>query len=504
MTIQHGPDQSPHRRQRWIEIENVGSSDIPPHGVVEVVDHYRPEKDSTETPGGGPTVVKVQRPTKDEPCPLLINGPCTVKVGKRSRIGTNDYPALALLGESPDCTGQTFGAKKDSYQLWKGLCGFLVWGDYDGEKAQVVRWDDCGDLVPVRALDCILPGTISTVRRMRYKSNGSYEDTGEDVQVIDVYCYIFAIKDEIFWVKRQTCDCDTSSYYTPVYPYGNIREVRVYNKIEAGATGYATVLGPSSIPSCVFEPTSCTIQIVNHTKRPLACDTYEDVKAFLMPAMCCWEVPSAPRPNMAIATLSSDMCTGGSASLSNVQYKDITQWPVTPTSATNPFNLVAKKGDNVLIGFDASACEWYVIQVQHCIAERIMSDVRRNGCSIERQVYEKVAIQACDCNPTWQSAITLYTQQFISDIAVDCGTGGTGSTCEVKARKKQCCIFDDTCTDLGWSTILSGTTETFMTDVYQQGTDVWGDFMDVCVLCVYGTSSSIVLEGTDCETGTGT
>lgn len=129
--------RSPARNQRWIELENAGGSSIPPFAVVEVTDSYRPEEAGTETPDGGPTVLKVRQATTDNPCSFCINGPQTIPAGERRRLGTMDSPALALFdntGGSPTVLSE-YGIKSGSYYLQQNtdcpLYGFILLGDYD-------------------------------------------------------------------------------------------------------------------------------------------------------------------------------------------------------------------------------------------------------------------------------------------------------------------------------------------------------------------------------------
>lgn len=126
--------RAPVHNQRWIELENVGSSSIPAFGAVEITDSYRPESSELETPDGGPTVLKVRLATVDNPCAYCLNGAQTIPVGERRRLGTMDSPALALLSPTPTAL-QEYGIKAGSYYLQQDtdcpLYGFILLGDYD-------------------------------------------------------------------------------------------------------------------------------------------------------------------------------------------------------------------------------------------------------------------------------------------------------------------------------------------------------------------------------------
>jgi hypothetical protein len=140
MPIPQDP-RAPHERQRFIELKNVGTDEIPAHAVVEVVDSSRPEQATTETYHGGRTVLHVQKPSGAEcACNIAINGPCAIPVNGYGLPGTKDTPVMALVGEAV-VSGDMVGPVAGSYYLWKGAIGFQVDGDYDAyyKTARVTR-----------------------------------------------------------------------------------------------------------------------------------------------------------------------------------------------------------------------------------------------------------------------------------------------------------------------------------------------------------------------------
>jgi hypothetical protein len=111
--------RSPLQQQRWIEVRNVGSYDIPAFGVVEVTDSTEP--DGTESR----TVFHVRRPTEASMSNVLFNGSRPIPVSGYG-AATGDFPAWALSGST--VAGTKIGTQADSYELSASSSGFVVLG----------------------------------------------------------------------------------------------------------------------------------------------------------------------------------------------------------------------------------------------------------------------------------------------------------------------------------------------------------------------------------------
>ncbi len=155
------------QQQRWVEIRNVGSYDIPPFGVVEVVDSTEP--DGTESR----TVFHVRRPTEKSMSNVLFNGMNTVPVAGFGS-GTGDFPAWAMCDTTT--AGTKVGTDTDSYSLTTGSSGFVVLGgNFEGTtRCGQAGAGNKGDLM------AILNGAVNCDEDMAVSDAYSL-DTGEDV-----------------------------------------------------------------------------------------------------------------------------------------------------------------------------------------------------------------------------------------------------------------------------------------------------------------------------------
>lgn len=129
--IPQGPF-SPFHQQRWVEIYNDGAATIPGRGIAEIVESYRPDSGSVETPlASGRTVLKVRQPTVDNATNFVINGPLSIAAGKTG-FGTMDYPAWALYDTTVPVNGEAWGPQSGSCVAKKGNSGLVVHGDAIG------------------------------------------------------------------------------------------------------------------------------------------------------------------------------------------------------------------------------------------------------------------------------------------------------------------------------------------------------------------------------------
>lgn len=234
--------RSPHQQQRWIEIYNAGSSDIPPFGVVEIVESTRPEDGGIT--GEGPTVVSVRRPTIDSLPHFIINGPMTVPVGERGRVATNDYPCLAMYdtGETP-VSGQEWGTVIDSYALGRGRQGVVIMGDAAYGVVRVMRSERLLRVTPVS--DALMPGDTATCTVLRW--NGSaWVATSTVIPVADPMYRTCALPGEEFW-----CEAYGESFQT-VSEFGLRRRAIALENIANNTVGDITLssLTPPPSPAC--------------------------------------------------------------------------------------------------------------------------------------------------------------------------------------------------------------------------------------------------------------
>jgi len=364
----------------------------------------------------------------------------------------------------------------------------------------------------VRPVQCFEPGSQANAYLQEYnESTGEWEDvSGAQVTVKDIDCMVFALPTERFWVIGPI-----EGLYFPIAESGLYRRARVTSQIACGGSGTGTILKPASEGgTCNLVDSSCQVTICNPGHRKIACDGEEKIWIRVIPGTCNFFVLENRRAERAVADLDANLCPEtGDVDIKNVEFRNVCSWDHEPSNAKNPFGLAGCEDDLVHIEWDEGACNWYITEVKHRKAQRIMSSIRYKDCAIDRYVYKDVAIMLCGGDPCgepeWELAITMYEVAMVSDVSVACSEGsGTGTTaddtCELKVRKKTCCLLDDECTDLGWTTLLSGRWETVLTDVYQQGLNIVGDFRDVCVLCAVNDWTEMLIEGTDCESGTGT
>lgn len=110
--------RSPIQQSRWVEAHNYGSSTIPAHGVVEVVNN---NINAAEFRG----VLDVQTPTKKGVPNIAVNSLHPIAPGGTGWV-TWDFPAYAL--GTGLTAGDMAGTTAGSYTLTKGYPGVMVLG----------------------------------------------------------------------------------------------------------------------------------------------------------------------------------------------------------------------------------------------------------------------------------------------------------------------------------------------------------------------------------------
>ena len=112
--------RSPYRQARSVEAVNSGGSDIPPHGVVEVVGNELIESEFRDA-------LSVRQPSKKGLPRVAVNGPVTIPAGGRGFV-TLDGPMYVKASSSLQ-NGQMAGTDGGSFGISKGYPGFVVLGD---------------------------------------------------------------------------------------------------------------------------------------------------------------------------------------------------------------------------------------------------------------------------------------------------------------------------------------------------------------------------------------
>jgi len=406
-----------YRKQRFVELYNVGTSTIPAYGACEIVGSSRPEKVGGITPDGGATILHVRLSETDNPCNHVINGHCPIPAGQRGKPGTKDSPMLALVyAEYPSGTG--IGIKTGSYFLEEGYCGYVVDGDYDVSSGtqRVTRYDNCPNEMIVRAIECVMIGDSHEAQPQKWDDDSeAYVDdvSRGTVTVIDPLCWRIAMPGDKYKVHRENC---SSNKWRPIMPFGLTRRVLIENEIDCNETGLVRVLSNQGEysgygESCEWtdsEYDECELLVCNTSNRPLACDAVEYGTVHFAPGECIgWIVPD-PRAMEAIAELVNGapgtspaigMCNSSSLpniEINNLNVTDVCEWPfrTTPDRVKNPLGLLACVGDDKLIlGWDASDCEWYVKQVEVHV-DTFITDLSCSGCGMLADTME-IGFQSC-------------------------------------------------------------------------------------------------------------
>nr|MCU0872014.1 hypothetical protein [Pirellulaceae bacterium] len=403
-------DAAAYRQQRWIELENVCSDEIPAYGVCEVTGSYRPETASDQTPGGGRTVLKVQKPTRDNPCAYVLNGPCPIAPGYTGKVGTADYPAYALVESAPNA-GEQWGVKAGSFALVKGYCGYVIWGDYDAAlgNVRVMHRDDCNQssLKLVRFRVCFNPGdeeVTGYVVDPCKNEGGTYTETGEEVTVTDCRCWMFVLPNtEAVWVYRAAGGCDdsddASQVYQPVAPYGLRRRVKIETNIPCAGSGSVTVYKDDD---CDLTASECTITVVNGTDRGFAVDvSSEDAIAWSPPGACCWLLENTPRPRLAKADVDAAFCPDDAqTTVTNLEVIDSCNpnWETVtePTTVLNTGKLPGCKDKKALLAWNEKEGKWTITSVEP-VPKDILAAIEENTetCGFNARVLRDVYVHGC-------------------------------------------------------------------------------------------------------------
>ena len=146
--------RGPNRQQRWVECINVGATEIPPYGVVQVAGSIR--LDAVRT------IIQVKRPECDGHCNVMVNGLITIPVGEYG-VCTNDFPAYALYSGATPAVSETWGSRASSYFLKKNQRVFIIVGDVDATNTIVrVNKNPNADILAEANLDEELCGAAQS------------------------------------------------------------------------------------------------------------------------------------------------------------------------------------------------------------------------------------------------------------------------------------------------------------------------------------------------------
>lgn len=527
--------RSPHDQARWLEIENVGSVEIPAFGACELVDSVRVES-SGYTPGDGRIVYKARRSTVDSPCSSIINFACPIPPGQSRRIGTMDSPMLALVADSEYPVNTRVGIRKDSFLLEKGYCGYLVIStDFDAPTGtlRVKLSEDCGsESMMVRAVSCILPGKGGSVQPQQWNvTTRCWEDSDDQpFDIIDPMGWLLAVTNDCFKVDRQQrCGSSYGSNYMPAFPFGMTQLVRVMEKIDCGQCGEVVVVRKieDSSGHCETTETECRFQACNMSYRPISCDAREFALAQIIPGQCCLPEHSPgyerclatlmpyPRPIFAKGTLAGPLCEGA-ASLSDSTILDACAASdfQPPTAALNTVGLHACSGEKVLAlwrlaeGEEEQPCAWDIIAVADAVLPEWVVNLRcseGDDCAApiekSKKPFEYYG-HFCKCDETaediWTgTAITSERVELVSDVEVS-----TGSSAGDLVSSLEC----GDCSIIVSKKSLTAATGTVRKKSYclicpkaQDGTD--GDPFDM--LSATGATSQSTITGTPIDVVTG-
>ena len=134
--------RSPHRQQRWIDCRNDDTVALAAFSVVQVLQSLRPESASSETPGGGRTVLRVSRATQNSPEVTAVLGLQNIAAGEYGMC-TMDEPMWALVKSGTPAVGQEWGLGNGDSALSSGLRGFIILGGYRDGMVRVMRTCCC-------------------------------------------------------------------------------------------------------------------------------------------------------------------------------------------------------------------------------------------------------------------------------------------------------------------------------------------------------------------------
>ena len=506
---------APFRQQRYIEIENVGASEIPAYGIVEITDSYRPEKGAAGyTPDGGATVLKVEVATTDSPCAWIINGHCPIPVGQRGRVGTMDFPTMAIFYEAPTSVGQAHGIQAGSYYLHQDGCGLVYVGDYDPvtTMGRVIRRDDCQPEEFVKATECHKLGESGEAQPQKFNSTTCAweDDTNKSpVTVIDPECWRVALIGEKYWVHKPGAGCGGSSGcgYIPKSPFGLMRKVKITTEIPCGASDDVLVM-ENTAGECDWPETTCEVKACNTSNRKIACDADEEATWMAVPGECSgWLIPRA-RATKARANLTSGMC-GDTAAFEDISYLDVCDWTPRdePTSAANPLGLYGCDTDAIDLEWNDLTCSWEVANVAVHYFQGpgpVMEIGCGSGCElIYSRVQGGMAIQQCESCETITYAEIPTTEVTVVGAAgyYDNGAG----ICRFQVGYHKICVLGCDTQDAPQPLIQPMTAVPVLTDAYlgESGLCITLEklYGTVYVPCVSSEATYDTDEvcGTDCE-----
>jgi len=131
---------APWDKQRPLELNNVGSADIPRFGIAEITNSTRPDSGDALVSGGGRTVLSVQRPGANYVLDFAINGPIACPPSTPGIFGTQHFPCFVAYNPAQTpAFGEEWGITANSSLIVKNRPGLLILGDPNGEIVRVSR-----------------------------------------------------------------------------------------------------------------------------------------------------------------------------------------------------------------------------------------------------------------------------------------------------------------------------------------------------------------------------
>ena len=337
--------------------------------------------------------------------------------------------------------------------------------DVSGDLWVLPKPDETFTVVPAAANDCIYPGTGGSIELYEFSGTG-WVPSGATCTLRDSSCLIMALPGEVFWVRTSSGCNDTGPCYADaIAPHGHIRRVRMTSPIACGDHGSATILQDST--GCTGSPTTCTLEVCNHSNRPIKCAgseniPYEDGTAYLSQTGCVWHVVPDPRATRARVTLGEPLCAlTATVKAGTETYLDVCTWPETISEIDNPLNHRACDDTDVDIAWNATTCRWYVTDVSRTETDHIKTFECTDCDGLKRKYYEKTAIETCNCELKSDAPIPLTEEALVSSIwytldqdeqgkpvctmhlgttticALDCGAAGPGPVGTLQLHNKQ-------------------------------------------------------------------
>jgi hypothetical protein len=338
----------------------------------------------------------------------------------------------------------------------------------------------------VEADDCIALNESQGQATIIEYGEAGWASTGTSVYVDNTNCYVFALPGERFKVDTgsggaagteqclpagtkgvarfwpDTCEFEVVSInncgespspgatVVPSHPFGLRRKIKVEATVACAASGTGYVY------DCNGSLSECSVTFDNNTNRAFACDvSAEDLYVSAVPGCCTWEAEYKPRPRLAKARLTGNMCTDDDAAITDFTILDTcdTDWTgFTPVGdLDNPFELVGCISSIVQLTWQEGGCKWIVSNVSPRNFQ-VIKDVEYDSetCSVSKTKYLTAYFYGCGesvCPEIDEQTLFSATQESVvtgiglawtdgSDSGTGCPTGSSATVNLTATRKK--------------------------------------------------------------------